>query len=384
MARPSVLKKMKQGKYTYWGARIRGERHLFGNVKSTSRAQAQEAFAAALAGKPEPKPVATSSTITNVARLYDDYIGWVRTNLSADSLRCKRSNLKTFCQWKPAGSRQPIKNLAVSAVTVDHLIEYLEHRQEEDDSAPKTLWHYVTDVKAMWNWGAGRNPDHPVASHMPETHDPFRRLKRPTPGQKNLTADSLPTDAEVDQLIRNSKFEGFQPILKALHQTGARPGELCGAKVRDFDPDNRSIILYRHKNDGRRHENATPRVVPLSGNAFKLIQGGCEGKKPDEPIFTGPLGAAWTRDRLGKKFREVRRQLEASVREHITLYWFRHLWISEALRNGCPIATVAAAAGTSAAMIQKTYGHFFVADLVTVANLLETTRSKRKAASRKV
>ena len=387
MAKPSTLKKKKRGKNTYWFARIRGKDCLFGNVKTTSRPEAEEAFGAALAGaigwaaelagihvaKSPP-----SGPVTTVAQLYDDYLKRIKKTVTKKTADNKRCILKQWCQWTPGGSRLAIKDLPVTAVTRDHLLEYLDSRAE-DDKLPKTLWHDVSEVKAMWNWGAGRNPDGPLAGYMPETHDPFRTVKKPTPDQRNLTADSLPTDEEVDHLLRNCKHEGFQPILKTIHQTGARPGELCNAKVRDFQPDTRTIVLYHHKNDGRRTgAKATPRVVPLSKAAFALVKEGCDGKSPDDPIFTGPMGAAWTPDRLGKKYHQMHTRLAADVREHITMYWLRHLWISEALRNGIPIATVAAAAGTSIKMIQQTYGHFYVADLVASADKVESARSARK------
>lgn len=383
MPRQSTLKKIKKGKNTYWYATIRRKERLFGNVKTTSRAQAQELFALALAQRSEPTPITSSRRVTTVAQLYDDYIDWVEANLSDDSLRCKTSNLPMFCQWTPTGSRQAIKDMPVTAVTVDHLIEYIEARQDDnEDLAAKTLWHYINDVKAMWNWGGGRNRKRPIAGHMPKSHDPFCDVQRPTPDQINLTADSLPTDEEVDQLIRRAKYEGFQPILKTIHLTGARPGEMCNAKVKHFQPNTKTMIFYHHKNDERRTgEKATPRVVALSEAALALVQEGCDSKKPDDPIFNGPMGAAWTRDRLGKKFREARKAL--GVRPHIRLYSFRHLYCSEALQNGFSIHQVAAAVGTSPDMIAKTYGHFYVKDLVTMADEMDACRSRRKAAKKK-
>jgi len=41
------------------------------------------------------------------------------------------------------------------------------------------------------------------------------------------------------------------------------------------------------------------------------------------------------------------------IRDHITMYDFRHLWISEALMAGNDVATVARMAGTSIAMIER-------------------------------
>ena len=48
----------------------------------------------------------------------------------------------------------------------------------------------------------------------------------------------------------------------------------------------------------------------------------------------------------------------ASVSNSITIYSFRHLWISEMLMAGVDVLLVARMAGTSVAMIERVYGHF--------------------------
>ena len=48
----------------------------------------------------------------------------------------------------------------------------------------------------------------------------------------------------------------------------------------------------------------------------------------------------------------------AGIRDCITIYSFRHLWISEMLMAGVDVLLVAKMAGTSVAMIERVYGHF--------------------------
>jgi len=384
MARPSVLRKKKIGKHTYWQAQIAGSPRTFGNVKTTSRLEAQRAFTAALGGTAPParnKPRKVSES--NVAKLFDDYLDWVRPNQTAESFTNKQSAIKQFCRFKPEGSKRAIKRFSVVEVTADHLYEFLDFRRDCDIS-PGMIRCDIKYVKAMWNWGAGRNSDHPVAGHMPQTHDPFRGVKRPTVGQKNMTADSLLSDEEVDRLFQAVEAHPSDsvfclPILKTIHLTGARPSELCGALVKDFQPHNATIVLYKHKNDERRTgDRAKPRVVPLSPTARDLVAAGCEGKGPNGHIFHGSRGAPWISNRLQRKFRAYRNRLD--IRDHLTTYSFRDLWISTALSAGTPIASVASAAGTSVEMIEQTYGHFYSRDLVEIATTVEkklATRSEK-------
>ena len=383
MPRSSALLKKKIGKHTYWKSQISGKSYTFGNVSTVSKVEALTAFAAALAevkenenGARAERPKAKKLGKSNVAKLHDDYLAWVEANQSKKSGENKKSILGAFCRFKAEGSRRSMKHFSVNAVTADHLYEFLDFRRE-CDLAPKTIWHDITTVKACWNWGAGRNSDRPSAGHMPETHDPFRRVKRPTVDQKNMTADSLLSDEEVSRLFQAVEAHRtdsvyYLPILMTLHLTGARPGELCGALVKDFQSHDNTIVLYRHKNDGRRTgDRAKPRVVPLSPTARKVVAARCEGQSPNAPIFRGALGAAWAPDTLARKFRTYRKRLK--IRDHLTTYSFRDLWISKALSAGMPIASVASAAGTSIKMIEKTYGHFYAKDLVKIATTVEET-----------
>jgi integrase len=103
----------------------------------------------------------------------------------------------------------------------------------------------------------------------------------------------------------------------------------------------------------------------------------CEGRRSDEPIFTDPKGRPWDRHRLDLRFKQVRERAE--VRADITIYSFRHLWISEALMAGIDPATVAKMAGTSIAMIEKVYGHYRNDHFADAQKKLMDARSARTA-----
>lgn len=169
--------------------------------------------------------------------------------------------------------------------------------------------------------------------------------------------------------VHNSS--NFGDFLRMLHHTGARPKELCYARVSDFSPRNRQITLRQWKG-----ASSTGRVrqVLLNSEALQIVEAHCAGKAPLDFIFTRPLSGHWQEATAQKRFREVRAL--AKVRDSITLYSFRHLYISELLLAGESIAQVAKLAGTSVRMIEKHYGHFFHHDL-TRANdkLLELRKT---------
>jgi integrase len=85
---------------------------------------------------------------------------------------------------------------------------------------------------------------------------------------------------------------------------------------------------------------------------------------------------------LPKRFdrvKEVARLLKfGAVREQITLYDFRHLWISEMLMEGNDLPTVARMAGTSIRMIETVYGHFRNEHLREAQGRLDRARERRR------
>jgi integrase len=204
------------------------------------------------------------------------------------------------------------------------------------------------------------------------------------------------TAKEVTWFLGKGEAYGVGDVLRVLHATGARPGELCSALVSDFVSSAKQLRLLHWKN-GRK--TGMSRRIPLSEEATAIVVRLCRRRKGDEPIFTGPDGAAWTPNRLQKIFRKIRegkwrgltdggqfeqltqkqallRIKKTAQRESLTLYDFRHLWISDALQQGVPVATIATMAGTSIKMVEKTYGHFRSDDLGAVASMIEKRRQR--------
>ena len=98
------------------------------------------------------------------------------------------------------------------------------------------------------------------------------------------------------------------------------------------------------------------RRIMLNDEAMAIVSKLCKGRASDDPIFTDDKSRAWTRLTLGYRFMKLRKR--AKVRKGITIYSFRHRWISMALMAGVDVATVAKMAGTSIGQVEKTYGHY--------------------------
>lgn len=367
MAKPSRLKK--EG--GYWKAFVAGRKRSFGNVNKVTLIEAQQAYARAIQDVPQPgTPASRVKKRFSVAELIDDYLIWLADHTGKSNYTTKKSLLKNFVAWESPRLRRQVAGVRAVDLVPSDFQDYIDYRRKR--VGPGTLWHDFKALSACWTWGAGCK-GHPT-SHLPADHRPFDQLKCPPKPKKELTGDMLMTRDEYQSLLKNGETYGLHDLFKVMYETGCRPGELAAALVRDFDAEGAQLVLYKHKNRDR-SASAKPRRIYLPPQALEIVDRLCRGRSPGDPIFVGPLGAAWDANRIGKLFREIR------PREDLTPYSFRDAFISEMLRIGKPIFNVAAMVGTSPKMIQDHYGHFFQDDLASAAAELSAARAVPPTAS---
>ena len=144
-------------------------------------------------------------------------------------------------------------------------------------------------------------------------------------------------------------------MIRVYHATGCRTHELLNARVCDFQPRAGTLVLGKHKRTHTLRE-PVPRVIPLNAGACGIIRRRCEWRPNDGCIFVNRNGDPYSRSLIDHRFATIREQ--AGVRPHLTIYSFRHVWISDMLAAGVDALLVARMAGTSVAMIERVYGHF--------------------------
>jgi integrase len=259
--------------------------------------------------------------------------------------------------------------------------------------APDYVHKHVISIGAMFRWGARKAL---VANGTPfASVDPIRRPLHP------LTEADLMTPHEASALLafadadlstvgtgRGSRrrepheyrqgdanpWRGFGDLLRTFYATGARTSELLNAKIADFQPTTRSIVLGSHK---RVHtmRDPIPRTITLNDDAYAIVARRCEGRPRDAYIFTQPRnGRPWDRFSVYERFRAIRER--AGVRDTLTIYSFRHLWISEALMAGVDVMLIAKMAGTSVRMIETVYGHWRTQSFTEAMARLDAARRR--------
>lgn len=221
--------------------------------------------------------------------------------------------------------------------------------------------------------------------------------------RKVLTEDKLITDEEIQILFKAARieldhfhrfgpgqprdenpYEGFSEMLQAYYHTGAPTGELLTVRVGDVLSPTQQVVLGKHKTSKTQREQYVRRLTP-NDDAMAIFERHCAGKGNEDRVFTTSDGKRWGRSSLPNRFVRVKEVAAltdlGTVRKHITIYDFRHLWISEMLMAGNEIATVARMAGTSVAMIERVYGHFRNEHLQEAQARMDALRKQRAQSS---
>jgi integrase len=359
--------------------------------------EARRLFAAHISSLVEQEQGSKRKALT-AGELIDLFLDWVQKNRSEKTYSTRRTYCSRFGSFRVGGNGgKLIADLPAHRIKSSDMEAWLDHLTGKELD-PQTRRHAQTSVKHCWNW-ATRHPS--PTPYLSPTYRPFSSVERVHVPAKALRENDLITDAEVkalfaaaeidlDQFHRfgpktprapeDNPYRGFADLLRCYYHTGARTDELAQCRVGDVLFRTRQIVLGKHKRS-RTQRTPAPRHITLGEEAFAIFQRLCEGKGPDDHVFTNSDGRPYHRNTLFTRFvriKEIAAEKDlGKVRDEITIYSFRDLWISEAMMAGNDIATVARMAGTSVGMIERVYGHFRVQHLQEAQARVEKLREQR-------
>lgn len=394
-AKPKLRKK-KVGKSLYWFTKAGGETY-FGNVQDVSYDEARRLFATHIRNLAEEGAASKSKTLT-AGELIDLFLDWVEKNRSGRTYSTRRTYCSRFASFREGGKGgKLIADLPANRIKSSDMEAWLDHMTGKGLN-PQTRRHAQTSVKHCWNW-ATKHPS--PTPYLPPTYRPFASVEQVYVSAKALTENDLITDAEVktlfaaaeidlDQFHRfgpktprapeDNPYRGFADLLRCYYHSGARTAELALCRVGDVLFATQQIVLGKHKRS-RTQRTPTLRTITLGKEAFAIFRRLCEGKGQEDHVFVNSDGRPYHRNTVFDRYNRVKevaaRQDIGKIRNEITIYSFRDLWISEALMAGNDLATVARMAGTSVAMIERVYGHFRVAHLQEAQARVEKLREAR-------
>ena len=403
MPRQPTLRKKTVKNSTYWFTKAGGDTY-FGTVDDLSHSDAQKLFAAHLVKLRDEAKDNKSRGLT-AGDLMDLFLEWVQKHRDERTYETRKSYCSRFSRFQVGSGRVKVADLAADKVRGADLEAWLI-RLAEDGLEAQTRLHAETSIRACWNW-ATKHPS--PTPHLSPTFRPFSAIERTHVPLKPLTEEALMTDAEVqavfkaaamepDQFRRHGlvktaartgldglrRTEGqpgcFAGLLRCYYATGARTDELASCRVEDVLFRSRQVILGKHKRS-RTQKRKTVRQVTLNDEALAIFTRNCADKQPTDHVFLNNDDRPWTVRTLGKRFERIKEIAVVlkfgNVRDEVTIYDFRHLWVSEMMVAESNIAKVARMAGTSVAMIERVYGHFRNQDYHDAQLKLDQLRQQR-------
>jgi integrase len=304
-----------------WYVCIGGKQHRLA-VGKESKAEAWKAYHRLML---EGRGPAKGERIT-AAVLCDLLLDWVKQHREPETYTWYKRHLQSFVDH--CGS------MKADEITPGDVARWLSGKAW----GRSTRHGAIGAVKRAFRWGV-RN--HFLAS------DPLANLDRPgcESRQGLMTAEQF-------RAILAASDRHFRDLLTVLHETGMRPSEAYRLTARDIDWQRHHAIFRRHKTS---RESERPRVVYLTPGAMELLRRLAE-EHPDGPVLRNKAGGSWTRHSVARRFARLRGRF--GFGKELTADGFRHLFITDGLDAGIPIATLAELAGhRSTKMIEHTYSH---------------------------
>ncbi len=307
-----------------------------------------------------PSPLlSTQEPTLTVNALRDLYLDWLLKHRSQALWREAKRHLNRW--FEHTGDRE------ATAIAGSDLEAFQESLMAQAHALMYIRKH-ATSVRACFNKGVRMG-------WIPGSCKPFAMVESIRLDPKPLLESDLPTQEEVQALLTTAMALNkpmLHDIVAIYHATGMRTHELIEARCGDFQPQSRTIVLGKHKRS-RTLREPIPRTVTLNSTSYEILRRRCEGMDASKLIFPNRAGKPFTSVLLDDMFARLRKR--ASVRDGITPYSFRHLYISEMLMAGVDAMLVARMAGTSVKMIESVYGHFRTASYQDAQAKLDAMRA---------
>jgi integrase len=277
-------------------------------------------------------PGAEPLTVRLAAETYLDWLTAKNARTAADT----RGRLKRH--FLPKFEDRSIKNL--TKTLLDQWLASMviksddpERIRQSKDSANRVL----SMVKALLNH-AVRDPSYGL------TDDSAWRFVKPFHGVSK-PREVRYTDEEVRRLVDSAGDVALANLITGAYLTGARYGELAGARVSHFDARTKTLRVNVGKTGTR--------TIILQTSAVNFCKKLVYESVAKEFLFVRTDGSRWKRSDQTRPVKEALKN--AGLTPDGSLYALRHTYVSHAIEGGIPLNVIADNCGTSVRMIEKTY-----------------------------
>ena len=285
------------------------------------------------------------------------YVVWkTGTGKSAATVETDRGHIARFAESLPAGS-------LISHVEKKHVETYVNRPKATRGKGgakmtnPKgrsveTKKRIRASLQHFFGWAVRNglmmsNPADAVELGKSDA----RQRDHVTPAE----VDALQRAMDAAEILRGEEVQWLRDYILFAFWTGMRPDEIRHLRWSAVRLAERRVEVCKHH---RGKTEDSRRVIDVRGDALDVLRNREDRRttEKDGPVFTGVGGGPVSARFLARKLHDF--EAEAGVEKNVVPYSFRHGFISRELMGGTPIFVLAKTCGTSAAMIQKHYGHF--------------------------
>lgn len=262
---------------------------------------------------------------------------------SPRTLKWYRETVGSFLRWCSSQKIDRADGLSAPLLR-RYIVEQLDHL------APDTQHNRVAAIKAWSRW---------LEEQEVLPADPFRRVRRPAKDGSDRVRALSPDQVKDVCLLYDVKepldLRDLTMLMLTL-DTGLRRGEVCGALLSDYDPQNGSLRVV---GKGRK-----ARWVPVGSEVKALLWRYLKRVRPKHDrggpwLFLGRTGGQVNGNHLGKTFHERAGRAGVKARFHD----LRHTAATYALRAGMDKARVSRMLGHSNDSITSIYEHLNFEDV---------------------
>lgn len=313
MARPA--------KPWYWGIRdawyatVKGKRYRLAGGKE-NRADALKELGRLLA-MPDPSKMSSRlpeyrQSVRAITLLFLDF---TEANRAKTTYENYRERLRPFCKGHG--------NMALADLRPKNITDWLATKSWGQNSRRGS----ITVLKRLTSWA--KSEDLIEVDHLLKMSKPSATIRR-----------VIPTTADVMRLIEASEKQGRQvaDLFTTIWETGCRVSEAMNVTANEVDLKAGTWTMHGKTTE----KTGKDRVVYLGDKSLEICRR-LVTKHPNGPIFRKQDGSEWRRQNASHHMRKVRKEL--GFGDEMTLVSFRHLFVTDGLERGIPIATVSELVG---------------------------------------
>lgn len=308
-------------------------------------------------------PLGRGGDGNTLAAVFDLYLAHARADLKPKTYKMRRFFLTSFLEF-PGIKPLTVSRLRQADVTawVASWAAVRKHKTHGTNLSwgQSTQGIAILSVKSAMGWArkAGHTQVNPLAG-----------MRAPRGRSRGKAALISREEHEALLAYCHKETKPFGAYLKALWDTGARPGEMRNVTAAELKEIQGAWVLDLSSFKTERHDDAQRIIVLTPALASELRE--LAARRPKGALLRGKRGNAWTEKAVMMNFQRFRKKLNLSP--GITAYSYRHRFATDWLVAQKSVATLAQLLGNTVATIERHYKHL-LSDLPALARQVKDFR----------